>query len=288
VHELYLDHCLLYSVISYPVSWYSLSTFAVSLEGLKPSTVRQYLAAVKTKHKLMGYDLDAQLNVRLEQLLRGLENESAEHNDVKPVRPAISSELIVSICSRFSQIRTLRVDHDTASAAAVVFGFLFLLRASSLASVNMSDVTASHDKLSLNLRNRKSKQSPQAKAMIVPISRCEPAQALAKYLQAASAVVALGDSPFLFDKHKSPNIVVNDAIRTTHEWLGLSLQDTPPSHSLRRGGAVSMFAVGVLTQRILSWGSWESETSLRPYIKDRAWCSATHFDSVCFSWMLST
>jgi hypothetical protein len=236
----------------------------------------------------MGFDVDAQLNVRLEQLLRGLENESAEKGDVKPVRPVITSQLIVDICSRFSQLRIIPVNHDTASAAAVVFGFLFLLRASSLASVNMGDVTISHDKLSLNLRKRKSKQSPQAKAMSIPVHRCEPALALSKYLQAAFGKVADGDSPFLFDNNKSPSIVVNEAIQTTYQWLGLPTHDAPPSHSLRRGGAVSMFAVGVLSQRILSWGSWESENSLRPYIKDRAWCSATHSDNVCFSWMLST
>ena len=220
-------------------------------------------------------------------MLRGLENESAEHNDVKPVRPAMSSERIVDICSRFSQLGIIPVNRNTASAAAVVFGFLFLLRASSLASVTMRDVTVSHDKLSLNLRKRKSKQSPQAKAMTIPLARSELARTLAKYLQAASTKIAAGASPFLFNNHKSPNIVVNDAIQTTYTWLGLSLHDAPPSHSLRRGGAVSMSAVGVRTERVLSWGSWESETSLRPYIKDRAWCSATHFDNTCFSWMLS-
>ena len=63
---------------------------------------------------------------------------------------------------------------------------------------------------------------------------------------------------------------------------------TMPSHSLRRGGAVSMLSVGVPLTRICEWGNWAGEASVRPYITGRAFQQPAPADLICFDWMART
>ncbi len=46
-----------------------------------------------------------------------------------------------------------------------------------------------------------------------------------------------------------------------------------------------MFALDIPVQRILSWGGWASEQSMRPYVRDRVWLTAGPAHVKCFGWM---
>ena len=61
-----------------------------------------------------------------------------------------------------------------------------------------------------------------------------------------------------------------------------------PSCMLRRGAATAMLTAGVLYARILKWGIWKNEASIRPHIKDGFWMKQSEEANQCFSCMLAS
>eukprot|EP00042_Codosiga_hollandica_P033828 m.231247 g.231247 ORF g.231247 m.231247 type:complete len:99 (+) comp54274_c0_seq6:298-594(+) len=57
---------------------------------------------------------------------------------------------------------------------------------------------------------------------------------------------------------------VNSALNRVRELLNLPVVQSQQSHSLRRGAATAMGAIDVAPARVLSWGGWANEQSLKP------------------------
>ena len=285
VQAIYEQHCASYLCTPYPVSWQSISSFVVCLshDNLKVSTIRSYSSAVVTRNQFLGYKMSDQLQQRVDQLFRGLENQAVEISGPAKVQPAMNSSVIVMISDFLDRQGFSATSVEiTSQCAAVVFGYLFALRASTLTAIRLGDVRLRHNVLELNEIKRKSKSAQTVRTVCIPTDLCKPARVLGKYIQwAQSRNKDTSGSAFGFDMDAPPHKLVGDAIQ-----VAAAQSEGMTSHSLRRGAAVSMFAVGVPIQRMLSWGAWASEDSVKPYIKDRAWNLATKDDRTCFAWML--
>ena len=267
-----------------------MSTFIVSLQhaDLKCSTIRSYSSAITSKNQLLGFSVSDQVQLQLDQLFRGIENVATETQGPARVRPAMSSVDILQLCSVLDSMEWSATTRElTSMYAAVIFGFLFALRASSLVAVRHCDIILQSDKLGFNEIKRKSKSPQTTRSAYAPLQSCVPARTLHKYLTwLLSQHIVPSQSVFGFTSVGSPHRLVGVAIELASNVFAAEPTDKLTSHCLRRGAAVAMFALGVPIQRILSWGAWASEDSVRPYIKDRAWSAASDADKLCFAWML--
>jgi hypothetical protein len=180
------------------------------------------------------------------------------------------------------ELRSLRAS----KMAAVVFCFLFMLRASTLVSVKAADLSVVNEQLRFTEHVRKSKKPQRPRQFVVPLRDSPLARALARFIQARGfPILNSTTSPFAFGPGTPAKLLdayIRDVIPV---WA--SEHSKQLSHSLRRGAAVAAHALGVNVERILSIGGWSSSDSLRPYLTDRVWTSATREDSDCFAWMLA-
>ena len=274
------------------MSWESLSTFAVVLQEqrLKVQTVRAYVSAVLAVEKLSFSSIDQQLTEQLTRLFQGIANVSAEQHGVPELKPAVSAKDVISIAEKLPAIQDQRLQ---SMAAAIVLGFLFALRASTLVAIKLADITVAPESLVLHETTRKSRAPRATRRLEVPTRLCAPAAALRTYFSNVqsrcarskwSSVPAFAFVPPTVTETQAQ--LVNHALQHVYTRLGLHRPDTDlTSHALRRGAAVSMLAVGVPMPRILSWGAWQSEASVRPYLQGRAWQHATPQDRLCFQHM---
>ena len=288
VHERYLQHCRQMHVAAHPVSWDSLATFVTTLhqQDLRPRSIKAYVSAVLSEERLHFGDVPAALMERLSRLYQGVENVAVEHHGPQ-LRPAVSAQDVVQVANKL-----LAFDSATASmAAAVTFGFLFALRASTITAVHLSDIDIQQGRLVFAETTRKSRATRTIRHVEIDVQQCRPAAQLWAYFKRIKAKHARQDNApaFAFLRqsrlHAAPAITM--AIRKAYAAAGLRLPAGElTSYALRRGAAVSMHALGVSLPRMLSWGAWQSYESMKPYVKDRAWHSAHPCDRTCFGHLL--
>jgi len=176
------------------------------------------------------------------------------------------------------------------SLAAVMIGFLFLSRSSTICEVRPCDFTVMGDTLILCENYRKSKEVPVPRTLQLLVTPGSPQAALKSYLLFCEARHPLLWKQSVVSLHVNakPSARVDACIRSACRQVKLVHPEVEvmSSHSLRRGGAVSMLAVGVPLTKIMEWGHWKGESSIRPYIEGRAFQQPTPSDVLCFGWMV--
>ena len=289
ITNLYFTHCHNLKLVALPASWDSLSSFAITLQdsGLKVATVRSYLSAVKSKNQLAGHLLPQATELQLDRLFMGMDNTTVERDGPAPPLPAMPATTIVEFARRLEIPGVNLNSKDSISIALVVFGFLFALRATSVAAARHCDIQLSPTHITFHEIKRKTKKAQTVRRVDLPIQQCIPAQALHKFLTSKLSTSPKSTQVLFNLGSGTPNVLVNRALKSSFQSLSQQPPFEPSSHCLRRGAVVSMYAVGVPVQRILSWGAWASEESMKIYVKGRAWNPPTDADRQCFAWMAS-
>ena len=288
IHQRYSMHCTDQHVSPHPVSWQSVASFAMSLkrQGLKPRTIKSYISAVLRVDKQHGHDIPSALIKRLSMLYSGIENDAVQQTGAQQLAPAMSADVIMVICQKIYSLRTAEL---RSMEALIVFGFLFALRASTLVVIKRQHIKTHGNKLEFEEVFRKSKRPQASRLLAIDITQCTPARVLYQYF--SSFGTSTSDA-FAFEYLNSVSqsstcaTKVSIAIDTVLQELSIPASQPMTSHCLRRGAAVSMHALGVSLPRILAWGAWSSEQSLKPYLKDRAWTQASTSDAVCFNHLM--
>lgn len=276
----------------FPSSSKSLLYFSawLSKRGILKQTIQQYLSAIRNEDARLGFGDQSK---QLDMLLRGVDNVRTAERGPRQAKPAWEASWVIQaqdmlmhrLQSGSSQLR------DVQALATVVFGFLFAQRASSTVAIRRQDVQCTSAYLQVSEGLRKTKKERIVHTFKVPTQQCSLAKAIMAYTLFMKRRYAHIDEHYLLSewfKQGNPSASVNTALQRARELLGLPSVNTQQSHALRRGAAATMFALGVPMQRILSWGGWESEKSMRPYIKDRVWTTLSADHGRCFSWMLQS
>jgi hypothetical protein len=264
------------------VAWLS------SSHPVQASTAAQYLSAVRS-HGMLCATTVSEAHVSLAVKGLSLLRPSRTKADIKPTFLATSviaaaHQLIVCLMDPNPNLR------DCQSLAAVVVGFLFASRASTLCSIRPVDFSLIGSSLVLCESYRKSKDLMMPRTMQLVMGPGSPAWAISSYVSYVRLHQPglVEQSLVSLHRHASPAARIDSCLVDVSRLTKSLFATTAPcsSHALRRGGAVSMLAVGVPLSKICEWGHWAGEASVRPYIAGRAFQQPTPADRVCFDWML--
>lgn len=289
---MYESHCQHLQITSYPTSWESISTFALTFtkRGLKPDTIRSYLSAISVKNNLLGHKLPEATVTRLHRMLQGIENKHRADHGPKKIQPAIASSVVLKLAQKLISNWNQTSETLRQACALTIFGFLFAARASTILAVKVDDVKVSDGYVIFTEGKQKSKSIRGTRQLKVPIHSCILADAIAKFVQHCNSKYP--SSKQLFGEGKLSEVqagaAVTKRIHAALKALRLDHDGAMSSHSLRRGAAVAMNSLNVPVERMLSWGAWASQASLRPYVMDRAWSVASEADRLCFGWMVAS
>ena len=175
--------------------------------------------------------------------------------------------------------------NDMQALAASIIGFIFALRACSIADISMEHITTTATTFSLVKITTKTRQAMLPETYTLPLTGATPMRAVARFVQETKKLrkqsALLSHWPA-----RLPGQRVDNALSRVRQLLGLPRACGQQSHSLRRGAACSMVAIGVPLQRILSWGGWANEASVKPYYEGRVWSTANKHQDACFGWMI--
>lgn len=259
----------------------------LSKRGVRRSTIAQYLSAIRHENERLASDNPERV---IELALKGVENLRAQQRSPAEVRPAWSSRWVFEAADLLEKMMKSRNPNvaDMQALAASLFGFLFAQRSDTTLDVRQRDVKIEHGMLIFHEWTRKTKQQRSMRKFEIPIHSCAVAATIAKFTKYMTRNRSRSEEPMLlslWQMSASSSKVLDCALRRVRELLNLPREDSQASHALRRGAACAMFAVGVPIERILSWGGWATEHSLRPYLKDRVWTPPTEHDIKCFGWM---
>lgn len=256
---------------------------------VRASTAAQYLSAVRAQAMLQSAEAsDAQVSLAVKGMAQM--HLSVQRSTVKPTWRAswvilAAHQLILCLMAPEPSLS------DCQALVAVLMGFLFLSRASTICASRPGDFAVSGSSLILSEGYRKSKTVPEPRAMQFCLGPDSPAWSISAFVGHLSrSHPAMMLQPLVsMHQRTSPAASIDSCIATTsrlirHRDPGVQCMT---SHSLRRGGAVSMLAVGVPLTKICEWGGWAGEASVRPYIAGRAFTHPAPADMVCFGWMVS-
>lgn len=177
--------------------------------------------------------------------------------------PARVAYAAFQLCS-FTQRRDTRRD-----AAVVVFGFLFMSRASTIVAVRVDALSVVDGVLRFREDVRKLGRRPRF--LDVPLegdAACAPAVLLASFWRERARVARPAEPLFDLPSASSASAAVSGALDRVLAALGLR----PPrdtffaAHSLRSGGATAALAAGASLPVVMWWGGWSSLSSVQRYL----------------------
>ena len=239
-------------------------------------------------HSIKVTKPDEAISIKIALLLRGSDNINVDAHGVAPAAPYLSSASAVAISlllqSQCSDVASPVLQQH--QLAAVLFGFMFALRADTIVHINIVDICFTSSELIFTETTRKSKNKAVSREVHLPLEHSF-APILKSYLSwivhltPDSHASLFGFSPSTRSKSSS---LMNGCLKVA---LAVSEQHYShvSSHMLRRGAAIAMLAFSVAKERIRDWGHWLSVTGIDPYLKGRTFIRPTHSDLVCFGWM---
>ena len=260
------------------VSWLSLD------HPVRASTAAQYLSAVRS-HALLQSAEASEVPVSL--AVKGMAQLALGDRSVTLKPTWLASSAVLAASQLLTTLMTPEPSlSDCQALVAVLVGFLFLSRASTICAVRPADFSFSSGSLVLCERYRKSKELPEARALHYVMVPESPAHSISAFLVFLARAHPTMLSQPLVSLHlrSSPAVCIDACIAITSRLIKVSPMT---SHSLRRGGAVSMLAVGIPLTKICEWGGWAGPASIQPYIAGRAFTRPSPADVVCFGWMTS-
>jgi len=223
-------------------------------------------------------------------MLQGIENQYRACNGPKKIQPAVSADVIVTITQGLLSDWDSHSESTRNSCVLVVFGFLFASRASTILSTKIGDMEVTSEHLIFHEFKQKSRSIRNSRRLQVPLQSCILADVIARFVQFKKSKYPPSAPLFGVSIKNDAHCggIVTRQLKAALQLFQLHNEDTLSSHALRRGAAVSMNSLNVSIERVLSWGAWASQASLRPYVADRAWNLATEADKLCFGWMIAS
>ena len=222
-------------------------------------------------------------------MLKAIGNRRAAQQRSVPLKPTWSAETVIK-AAKLLNILLFAKKPDLADIQSVlisIIGFVFALRAGSLASLRLKDLQLAGNNIVLALHTYKTKGIRQVAEFTVPWKSCEPLQPVRDFILKAKHF-RLHDNSYLLPQSGSsprPSTQVTQAMRRVCQLLRLPVPEGNQSHALRRGAASAMVAAGVPAERILSWGMWSTHESMKPYVKQSVWETDSEILQRCFGWM---
>jgi integrase len=284
----YIALCDRMAVQAYPVSKSAIAVYIAFLvdNGVQAQSIPAYLSAIFKRQTLEGTPIDATVQDYAHLLTKGAANQQVSRRG--PAQKEIISANTCKIMAEclLQQCSSLQVKQQR-ELAAVIFGFLFALRADTICSVMPGDVILRDKNIIFTERKWKSKQVQRQRTRTSPVQG-KMASAIAKYINWTSSSSSFETSLFGFRQQGASAAKVVSYINIAATTAKIKHNQTiSTAHALRRGAAVSMSAVGVPSVRLCDWGGWAGEASVRPYLKDHPWTTPTPDDFDAFGWMHS-
>lgn len=242
-------------------------------EKLKVSTIKVYLAAVRSYHIVNGYGNVMEGCYRLKQAIRALELKAEPPKQKLPVTIDILNRLRSIVSSDYNGVMFL---------AAMCLGFYGCLRCAEFTVVNSfnskihlcrNDVAfiLLHDSYIMRVHIKCSKTDHLNVGFNVYIPCTCPHAcsycSMQTYLAISNFVTPTKDTPLF--QHKSGEVLKKRVfVQTLHSLLSQLGIDTQhySGHSLRSGCATSAAAAGLADWEIQMMGRWSSQAYLR-YIR---------------------
>jgi len=257
---------------------------------VRSSTAAQYLSAVRSHSMLSSSPVSAE---HVSLAVKGMANLEAVC-EPKPVKQTWLASYVMGAASKLLVLLAAPSPPlvECQALVASIVGFLFLSRASTVCAIRPVDFSVVGATLLFCERYRKSKQVPSPRTLQLRLDSSSPAWSVVEYCSFLRKhhPDLIEQSIISFFPQAYPAARVDACLGVACRLLGDDGPGLHPwsSHALRRGGAVSMLAVGVPLIKICEWGHWSGESSIRPYIVDRAFQCPSPADLVCFEWLVGT
>lgn len=294
----YLAACSLHNLPPFPATDVSIAAFLVhALQGdrIHGNSIHSYISAIKKQHLLLTHT-ELNLSPVTQQALQGFKHLSAE-GQVHQLRYALTAADYVAITNATIDQPvnlTLQKAH-----AFVSLGFLFLLRAASIAAIRARDITFTLDADSkpiailLHVRHQKTATTfapPVRKPFdtrhrhydtskfpdfLTPLyAYYQRRQQQGKHYLFLEAVDPYHDLPLSklppsdAKAHKAAPALITAALTTALSAAGIVAPDfnKTTSHALRRGGAAELQAISKDVRITQLWGNWKQAESVLPYL----------------------
>lgn len=272
----------------FPLQESKLLEFAIYLDqvrGILHTSAAQYISAVRAHNTFFLQPGKEQIK----SVLKGMANRNAAKRRGVPLKPTWSAETVIKATEKLHALLNAKQPSlaDIQSILISILGFVFALRASSLASLRLKDLQVVGNNITLTLHTYKTKGVRDEVQFTVPWRACKPLQAVRQFLLKAKQF-CFSNNSYLIPPHEGasrPSVQVSRALRRVCELLKLPVPVGNQSHALRRGAASAMISAGVASPRIQSWGMWGSEHAMKPYIEQSTWQESSEFLEPIFGWM---
>ena len=223
----------------------------------KSSTSGTKVAAVRYFHLINGKGDFTAMGLRVKTLVNGVSK-----REVPNAKRPYNIELIQEIKKKIDESGNPNQQGDAMIFAAVVMGFFFLLRVSEIANIRRSDITIEDNdngrRLILVIRRSKTDQAGMGVARVLRETDLEicPVRTMVEFLKGNKNEK---DAP-IFGSDVRPRMEV--MMKTIAAAKGVD-PDLIGSHSLRAGGATSLYIRGVSVTLIQRFDRWKSASFIR-------------------------
>lgn len=275
----YYEFCDRFGLQEVPADVNQMNRFAVYLfvnKKLKPSTINNNLAAVRTLHGLMNVTMPAEATFLHQAVLRGLK---ARHS--QPVRRATPMD--PDVFRLVKPVVNFKDPLELVAWVAVLMGFHLLLRASNITAktrlcfdpkenLTRKDFRMHHGVMLVHIRWSKTLQYQERKLLIPVIPFVEEDISAIYWFNLMIETIPAGpDSPAFAVPTKTSGGVklyplsYNQLSRLLKKWTELAglKKASFTSHCLRRGGATWLKKRKVEDSVIQAIGDWRTQTFLR-------------------------
>lgn len=258
--------CQPYGFVPLPARPETIGLYLTSLAGaLKPSTLGRRLATISQVHQAAGHDTPTKAApVRL--VWAGIRRAKGTEQHGK--NPAVTAELRRMVDTLEENLL------GTRDRGLLLIGFAGAFRRSELVGLDVSDVQAGHDGLTVYIRKSKTDQEGQGRKIGIPYGSqphtC-PVRALAAWLEKSG----LTEGPLwrAVNRHgqMQPGRLSDKSVALIVKRCAKKAGLDPAKyagHSLRAGLATSAAAAGVSERSIMAQTGHKSVQMTRRYIRD--------------------
>lgn len=232
--------------------------------------VRQHMAAIKAAHELAGFVPPQDASPLVKQSARGF-SKATERNTKRLRRAPLTTDAALLI-TRYG-LRALEQQryNEAFAAAALVFGFCFFARASTVCQQQLCHVSVSEGSAGMRVRlsSEKGKQGPERDQPFMRVQLSAPWPHPYDLLAATYSVAAARNDLYWFGG-KAP--LAYDTLREWWRSVPAAAGCSPPAgyqwlpHSARSGGASAAIQAGVPDIAVQARGGWLSSRAMQGYI----------------------
>lgn len=268
--QTYYQFCDKYKLNPFPATSRQLLRFVTFLhvhKHLKPDTIGNYIAGVRTLHELLEITPPSHSYV-LKTIIKGLKaRDKVPCRQAAPIDPDI-------FCKLYPHVN-FQHKLEMVAWVALLMGFHLLLRASNITSasrfrfdpsINLTcrDFRMQNDIMPVHIKWTKTLQYKEKKLLIPVISFTKPGLSAVKWFQHMIACIPAGpDEPAFSVPDKGVNLPLSysQLSRLLKEWAIKARLDPRrySLHCLRRGGACWLDTHGVPDRVIQVLGDWKSQ-----------------------------